>query len=901
MRGLVVVLGCWLVMMMMVTITLEQNSGALVSSVERRALIKLRSTLGLRSKDWPIKEDPCLVWNGIQCENGHVVGINISGFRRTRLGRIKPQFSVDALAKLTWLVSFNASKFLLPGAIPTWFGLHMRNLQVLDLRFCSIAGSIPVSFGNLTALTSIYLSNNDITGTIPASFEKLVNLSVLDIARNSISEAIPSLFTTMGNLSVLDLSSNLLDGPIPVAIGTLSKLQVLNLASNNLSSTIPAQLGNLTSLVNLDLSFNSLSGPVPPELRGMKNLRRMVIGNNRLSSSLSNDMFLTMNQLQVVTLSHNSFSGALPDTVWSMPELRFLDGSDNNFTGLLPNGTFNANGRDIVFNLSQNMLYGTITSVIAGLRFVNLSGNYFEGEPPDYALRKASIDGNCLQKVSNQRTAMECSSFYSQRGLSFDNFGSPNVSSRKKLRTLIIAAGAVGGILLILIIVSLLVLLLICARRRGGLSPRRNGVGPVPADDNSQLPPASLDLSNLGGSFTYEQLLQATNEFDDSCLLKHGHSGDLFRGILEGGVPAVIKKISWQSHKKEGYAAELDFFCKVSHIRFVPLLGHYLDNENEKFFVYKFMANGDLSNSLFKKTESEDDSVQSLDWITRLKIATGAAEGLSYLHHECTPPLVHRDVQASSILLDDRFEVRLGSLSSVHAQESDVHQSRITKFWRLPQTSEQGTSGSPTATCAYDVYCFGKVLLELVTGNIGISASDDKSVKEWLDRTLPHINVFDKELLTKILDPSLSVEDDLLEEVWAMAIVAKSCVNPRPSRRPLMKYVLKALEDPIRVVRPETNSGRLRTGSFRGSWNPSALFGSWRHSSSKDHAAAIPSTSTQVQEPSVYLKQSGNTKSQGSGKTSGDVAGHSSSHRSQSKESIRVPSDLSRPDRPHGD
>uniref|UniRef100_A0A7N0T4D2 non-specific serine/threonine protein kinase n=1 Tax=Kalanchoe fedtschenkoi TaxID=63787 RepID=A0A7N0T4D2_KALFE len=907
MRGLMVVLGFRLVavvvMVAEVQVALGEGSGggALRSFEERLALIGLRSTLGLRSRDWPIKGDPCLVWKGIQCENGRVVGVNVSGFRRTRIGRRNPQFVVDSLANLTLLASFNASKFLLPGSIPEWFGLRMRSLQVLDLRFCSVVGGIPVSLGNLTALTSIFLSDNNVTGVIPASLGQLGNLAVLDLSRNSMSGEIPSSFSSLGNLSVLELSSNLLAGPIPVEIGTLSKLRVLNLSGNNLSSSIPVQLGDLTSLLDLDLSFNSLSGTVPPELRGMKNLQRMVIGNNRLSSSLFSDMFLPMNQLQVVIMNHNMFSGDLPVSIWSMPRLRFFDGSDNTFTGLLPDRTFNSNGSDVVFNLSQNMIYGRITPVISSFRLVDLSGNYFEGKPPDYALRKASLDGNCLQELPKQRSLTECSSFYSQRGLSFDNFGSQNASSGKSFRTLIIAAGAVGGILLILVIVTFLALLLMCARQRGGLSPRRNGVGPVPAEDTAQPPGASLDLSNLGDTFTYEKLLQATNGFDNSCLLKQGHSGDLFRGVLEGGVPVVIKRINWQSHKKEGYSAELDFFCKVSHLRFVPLLGHYLDNENEKFLVYKFMENGDLSNSLFRKKETEDDSIQSLDWITRLKIATGAAEGLSYLHHECTPPLVHRDVQASSILLDDRFEVRLGSLSSVRAHEADVHQSRITKLLRLPQTSEQGTSGLPTATCAYDVYCFGKVLLELVTGNLGISASDDKSVQEWVDRTLTHINVFDKELLTKILDPSLIVDDDLLEEVWAMAIVAKSCVNPKPSRRPLMKYVVKALEDPLRVVRPETNSGRLRTASSRLSWNPAALFGSWRHSSSKDHTA-VPSTSTQIPEQSVNLKQSGAIiRSHSSSRNSRDVEGQSSSLRSHSKESLRELSDIRHSDRPHGD
>lgn len=113
-----------------------------------------------------------------------------------------------------------------------------------------------------------------------------------------------------------------------------------------------------------------------------------------------------------------------------------------------------------------------------------------------------------------------------------------------------------------------------------------------------------------------------------------------------------------------------------------------------------------------------------------------------------------------------------------------------------------------------------------------MNASSETEVKVWLEQTLPYISIYDKELVTKILDPSLLVDEDLLEEVWAMAIVARSCLHLKPSRRPLMRYILKALENPLRVVREDhSSSARLRTTSSRGSWN-AALFSSWRRSSS---------------------------------------------------------------------
>lgn len=187
-------------------------------------------------------------------------------------------------------------------------------------------------------------------------------------------------------------------------------------------------------------------------------------------------------------------------------------------------------------------------------------------------------------------------------------------------------------------------------------------------------------------------------------------------------------------------------------------------------------------------------------------------------------------------------------------------------------------SGSASATCPYDVYCLGKVLLELVTGKLGISGSNDAATNEWLEKTLPYISINEKELVTKILDPSLVVDDDLLEEVWAMAIVARSCLNPKPSRRPLVRYILKALENPLKVVREEpSTSARLRTTSSRGSWN-AALFGSWRQSSSD--ITSVPGPSREG--PSFKL--SGTVGSQGS---NGE---HSFSRRKPSKEIFPEPS-----------
>lgn len=161
-----------------------------------------------------------------------------------------------------------------------------------------------------------------------------------------------------------------------------------------------------------------------------------------------------------------------------------------------------------------------------------------------------------------------------------------------------------------------------------------------------------------------------------------------------------------------------------------------------------------------------------------------------------------------------------------------------------------------------------------MTGKLGISKMDDATTREWLEHTLRYITIYDKELINKIVDPSLIVDEDLLEEVWAMAIVARSCLNPKPSKRPHMRHVLRALENPLKVVRVENSSSkRLRTMSSRLSWS-TAFFGSWRHSSSEN-----------IRENMNSFKQSGRVGSQSSGGNND----HSSSNKRLSSEIFPEP------------
>ncbi|PIN13086.1 Serine/threonine protein kinase [Handroanthus impetiginosus] len=821
----------------------------LSSQTEWRALLDLRASLGIKAKYWHRKANPCLNWTGIDCKNGHVTGINLSGLRRTRRGKLNPRFAIDSLPNIPFLSTFNSSGFLLNGSIPEWLGQRLSNLEVLDLRSSSIHGSIPSSLGSLSRLSSLYLSNNSIAGNMPTTLGGLHSLSVLHLSQNLLTGQIPSEISALGNLSTLDLSSNYLSGMIPLDFGSLSSLESLNLSYNSLSSPIPAQLGNLSQLLELDLAFNSLFGSLPNELGGLRNLRKMLIGNNELDGSLVDVLFQKLTRLEDLVLCRNHFNGVFPGALWSMSHLKYLDISGNNLTGDSLNLTGSSNVSGAVFNFSNNLFFGSLNLGSRKLHIFDVSSNYFEGSAPNDT--GINVSNNCFSGVKGQRNPEACRKFYLERGLSFGNDTHPQPPSKQpsksRNRLTYFMVGVFGGFGFIIVVTTVAILLLkACHIRTTNHQREKKNIRPDLEQGIEPTPNVIVNLSSLGQPFTNEQMVAATQNFSIANLIKHGHSGDLFRGTLEGECDVVVKRFDLRSNiKKESFVSELDLFGKVSHPRLVPLLGHCLEDEHEKFLVYKYMKNGDLSNALHGSTNAAEEEMQSLDWITRLKIAIGAADALSYLHHECTPPIVHRDIQASSILLDDKYEVRLGSFSEVCTTGTNNHHNMIGRLIRTPKTSAKRPSGSSSTSCSYDVYCFGKVLLELVTGMLGLSRLNETDAKQWLESNLPFISMHEKDLLIKILDQSLIIDDDLLEEVWAVAIVAKSCLNPKASRRPSMRHVLKALENPFKVVREESSSsGKLKATSPRQSWT-AAIFGSW-HRSSSDGSNTSGQTSREI-------------------------------------------------------
>ncbi|PVH63405.1 hypothetical protein PAHAL_2G021000 [Panicum hallii] len=481
----------------------------------------------------------------------------------------------------------------------------------------------------------------------------------------------------------------------------LTALETFNASGFALPGQIPAWFGSglPPPLAVLDLTSAAVNGTIPAGLGASGNLT-------------------------TVLLSGNGLSGPVPASLLSVGGPRVLDLSRNNFTGGLPNVSGVAGGAAAAasrLNVSGNSLYGVAGDAIAALtrRFqvVDVSSNYLDG-----ALNGS--DGtvlattNCFYGVPGQRSRADCEEFYRKQGarlvdapapppppsplpLPSPQPSPPPEEEKKKQgisKNVLIGVLVAAGTLMVVFLVVLL-FCLVKRRSRGGsggrgVEPNEEGTGtrsvrrrdssvnPVVSSPSAVSPRANggpKDASAIAGEFSYEELVHATGGFGDDKLIKNGHSGDIYHGVLENGSHVIVKKV--RSNGVNKHASELDFYTRYSNDRIVPLLG-YLSKDDEEFLAYKYMPKGDLTNALHKKPVDTADGLPSLDWITRLKIATGVAEAMCFLHDECSPPLIHRDIQASSVLLDDKYEVRLGSMSDICIQQSGGSQNVFSRILR---------------------------------------------------------------------------------------------------------------------------------------------------------------------------------------------------------------------------
>nr|GEX84666.1 protein NSP-interacting kinase 3-like isoform X1 [Tanacetum cinerariifolium] len=445
--------------------------------------------------------------------------------------------------------------------------------------------------------------------------------------------------------------------------------------------------------------------------------------------------------------------------------------------------------------LNNNSLTGRVPeslSKVGGLTLVDLSYNNFSGSLPKMAARTFKIIGNPLLCEHNSEN--DCSLVYPEP-LSFPPDGiTCKTSSGDKNRRLAIALSTSFGGVLVLILV---VVLLIWWRYRKNQQ--------IFFDVNEQYDP-EVCLGHLK-RFTFKELRAATDHFHAKNIIGKGGFGIVYKGSLSDGTVVAVKRLK----DDNSFGGEIQFQTEVETIslavhRNLLRLWGFCSTENERILVYPFMPNGSVASRL--KDHIHGKPV--LDWPRRKNIALGTARGLLYLHEQSDPKIIHRDVKAANILLDEDFEAVVGDFGL--AKLLDHRDSHVTTAVRgtvghiAPEYLSTGQSSEKT-----DVFGFGILLLELITGQKALDfgrAANQKSVMlDWVK------NLHLDGKLNQIVDKSLKNNFDRIE-LEEMVQVALLCTQFAPLNRPKMSEVLRMLEGEGLVERWEA-SQTIGTPRFR--------------------------------------------------------------------------------------
>uniref|UniRef100_A0A8I7BGK7 non-specific serine/threonine protein kinase n=2 Tax=Hordeum vulgare subsp. vulgare TaxID=112509 RepID=A0A8I7BGK7_HORVV len=669
-----------------------------------------------------------------------------------------------------------------------------RNLTALRLSSNMFYGQLSEKIGNLKSLSFLSFTNNNLTNIRSALhiLKRCRNLTTLLIALNFRREIMPEddMIDGFENLQVFSVGGCELFGQMPHWISRLANLQILILSGNQLTGSIPAWIKTLSNLFFLDISNNSLAGDIPtalmdmPMLKSDKSEAHLAPGVFELPvyDSLSRQYRVPIALRNVLDLSHNKFTGEIPLEVGQLKALLSLNLSFNHLTGQIPQSISDLTNLQLL-DLSSNNLTGAIPDTLSRLNFLskfNISNNGLEGPIPSGGqfdtFQNSSFDGN--PKL--------CGPFHTHKcGL----FLIPS-SSRKKQDTKAVFAIAFGVFFGGIAIVLLLGRLLVSIRQKDIMAKHRR-------ETNGDIEEASFCAKSEQtlvvmwmpkgngeeNKLKFADILKATNNFDKANIIGCGGYGLVYKAELPDGSKLAIKKLNGDMCLMEReFSAEVDALSRAQHENLVPLWGYCLQG-NSRFLVYSYMENGSLDDWLHNRDE---DASSFLDWPTRLKIAQGASLGLSYIHEICNPQIVHRDIKSSNILLDKEFKAYVadfGLARLILPNQTHVTTDLVGTMGYIPPEYGQAW----VATLRGDMYSFGVVLLELLTGMRPVSIlSTSKELVPWV------LEMRSEGKQVEVLDPTLGGtgrEDQMLKVLEA----ASKCVEPNQFMRPTIMEVVSCL------------------------------------------------------------------------------------------------------------
>ncbi|MED6171153.1 hypothetical protein PIB30_038137 [Stylosanthes scabra] len=361
-----------------------------------------------------------------------------------------------------------------------------------------------------------------------------------------------------------------------------------------------------------------------------------------------------------------------------------------------------------------------------------------------------------------------CNSDLSSRG-----FPPAKTDDSRRAKIVMIVAATVGGVSLVLILVILYVM-----RRPGSYSGSLGDTESPCLDSDIYFPPKD--------GFTFQDLVEATKRFHESYVIGRGACGTVYKAVMKSGKTIAVKKLASNregNNIENSFRAEILTLGKIRHRNIVKLYG-FCYHQGSNLLLYEYMERGSLGEVLH-------GSASNLEWPIRFMIALGAAEGLAYLHHDCKPKIIHRDIKSNNILLDENFEAHVGDFGL--AKVIDMPQSKS-------MSAVAGSYGYIAPEYAYtmkvtekcDIYSYGVVLLELLTGRAPVQPLEQGGdLVTWVKT---HIRSHNNTLTPAILDDRVDLEEQVtVNHMLTVLKIALLCTSMSPSERPSMREVVLML------------------------------------------------------------------------------------------------------------
>ncbi|RDX71291.1 LRR receptor-like serine/threonine-protein kinase IOS1, partial [Mucuna pruriens] len=463
-----------------------------------------------------------------------------------------------------------------------------------------------------------------------------------------------------------------------------------------------------------------------------------------------------------LNLSSSGLSGQIDLSISKLTMLENLDLSNNRLNGEVPN----------------------FLSQLQHLKILNLEKNNLSGSIPSVLVEK-SKEGSLLLSVDQNPDLCESGQC------------NENKKGKKKKSIVRPLVASISGVVILLVVVAAILWTL----------KRRKSKALMVEKDQSQISPQYTEqddslLQSKKQIFSYSDVLRITNNFD--TIVGKGGFGTVYLGYIND-TPVAVKMLSPSSvHGYQQFQAEVKLLMRVHHKNLTSLIG-YCNEETNKGLIYEYMANGNLQEHLSGKRSK----TKFLSWEDRLRIAVDAASGLEYLQNGCKPPIFHRDVKTTNILLNEHFQAKLSDfgLSKIIPTDGSTHVSTV--IAGTPGYLDPEYYITNRLTEKSDVYSFGVVLLEIVTSKPVIAKNEEKShISQWVSSLIA------KGDIKGIVDSRLEGDFDS-NSVWKAVEIATACVSPNPNRRPIISVIVTELKESLAM--------ELARTKYRGAYTEDSL------------------------------------------------------------------------------